>query len=417
MRLFRQVIVLLALAAAGAFLWQLLASDPGYLLITFHGWSVESTLIVAVAALLLLWLLLRSLLWLLRAPWVGWRKRQRRVARERLAGGLLALEEGRWARADKLLGKASNEPALRLPALLAAHRAAHARGDATRASALLAEAGMAGGEAHARLLSVEHLIERQQFASAAELLEHAASNDALSPRGLELRLQALVGAGRADQALDLLPALRRCKVREGDSLACIETATIAAALAQAEGIGTLLTRWKNLGRPQRLQPDLVAAFASRAAALGDADEGAAAIERALKKDWSEALAQQYGGLPHSDRRLAIRQAERWLGDHPGSPGLQLSLGLLCRSEQLWGKAEDYLLRAIGSTTEAAAWEALGGLYADQADDARARQAYANALRATRGEPSDGIRRIARGTVIDTVAEERSSMGVPRLPAA
>ncbi len=416
MSLFRQVLLLLALATAGAWLWQLLSADPGRILITFRGWSVESTLIVAVAALLLIWLLLRALIWLLRAPLLGWRRRQRRIARERLAGGLLALEEGRWARADKLLGKSARDPALRLPALLAAHRAAYARGHGERASALLAEAGMAGGESQARLITVEHLLERKQYASAAELLELASANEPLSPRGIELRLQALVGAGRAAEALDLLPELRRSKVREGDPLLAVEAATIAAALVQTDVLGVLVNRWNSLTRSQRLQPELVDAYASRAAALGDADEGAEAIARALKKSWSERLARCYGQLPHGDLPYALRQAEQWLVAHPDSRSLQLSLGRLCRRQQLWGKAEEYLLRALGGDVDADVWESLGELYAEQSDDARARQAFANAVRAARGDSCDSIRRIARGTALATVAEARSSMGVPMLPA-
>lgn len=416
MSLFRQALILLALAAIGAYLWHLAASDPGYVLVNFRGWSVETTLLVAVAALLLLWLLLRGLVWLLRAPFAAWRRQRRRIARERLADGLLALEDGRWARADKLLGKAAADSALRLPALLAAHRAAHARGDLQRASALLADAGMAGGEAAARLLTVEHLLERGQFTSAAELLEGAAGRDALSPRGIELHLRALVGAQRAGEALELLPALRRSRVREGDALLRIEAETIAAALSQAPGIEILSALWGGLSRAQRLRPDLVDAYAGRAAALGDSDAAAAAIVKAQKKHWSEPLARRFGRLEHGDRPSAIRLAEGWLEDHPDSPGLRLSLGRLCRAERLWGKAEDYLQRALGGDCDAEVWESLAELYAEREDDARARQAYANALRAGRGETSKEVLRITRQSAIDVVAEERSSMGVPRLPA-
>ncbi len=416
MNLFRQVLILLALAALGALVWHWLALDPGYVLVTFRGWSVETTLIVAVALGLLMGMLLRVLIWLLRAPFLGWRRRQRRIARGRLAEGLMALEDGRWAQADRLLGKAARDESLRLPALLAAHRAAYARGQTERASGLLADAGMAGGQTQARLINVEHLIEREQYASAAELLEHAAVTDPLSPRGQELRVQALVGAGRAVEALDLLPMLRTSKIREGEALTKLEAQTIAGALAQTEGLGVLLARWKSLSKPQRKLAELVDAYASRAAALGDADEAAAAIERALNKDWSEILARRYGSLAHSDRSLAIRRAEAWLAEHPGSPGIQLALGNLCRAEQLWGKAEDYLLRALGGDVDALVWEAMGELYAQQADDARARQAFANAIRASRGEACESVRRITRNAVVATVTEERSSMGVPRLPS-
>ena len=136
MMLFRRLLALLAIAILGAWAWQLLAQDPGYVLITLRGYSIETTLVVALAALLLFWIALRIVLWLLRLPFRHWKRRTRRIARERLAGGLVALHEGRWARAEKLLERAASDPALRLPALLGAARAAQARGDNAEAETL-----------------------------------------------------------------------------------------------------------------------------------------------------------------------------------------------------------------------------------------------------------------------------------------
>ncbi len=417
MTLFRQILLLLALAASGAFLWHALAADPGYVLVAFRGWSVETTLLVAALLALVAGFALWLTAWLLRTPFVAWRRQRRRLAQARLADGLVALEEGRWKRADKLLFKAASDPALRLPALLAACRAAQARGEDERASALLAEAGKAGGEASARLLTVERLLQRGQYASAAELLENAARSHTLPPRGLELRGRALAGAGRAVEALDLLPELRRSRAREGEALETLEREIIAAALAQSDALGSLMERWRSLSRAQRIDAAIVDAFAARAAALGDPDGAADAVVHALKKHWSEALARRYGALAHGDRPSAIKLAERWLQDQPQSTGLRLALGRLCRSERLWGKAEEYLRGALGGEGESEVWEALGELYVAQDDDGRARQAYANALRAGRGEVGLSVRRIAREPSVEVVAEERSSMGVPRLPGA
>lgn len=57
------------------------------------------------------------------------------------------------------------------------------------------------------------------------------------------------------------------------------------------------------------------------------------------------------------------------------------------------------------------------MHAAQHDDARAKHAFANALRLARGEaalpvPGRGLRELIRD---QAVAEERDPMGVPRLP--
>lgn len=420
MSLFRHALVLLALAAAGAALWYSLADDPGYVLVTHGDWAAESTLVVASLGILLAWLILQVLVWLLSSPLSLWRRQRRRIDRERLAGGLLALEEGRWARADKLLGKASRDRHLRLPALLAAHRAAFARGDSERASALLAEAGMAGGESQARLLTVEHLIERGQFESACELLDNIPDGADASPRAVELQVLALAGAGRAIDALEWLPAIRRCRIREGESLDQLERQVVAAALVQTADLDTLLTRWKSLSRANRAQPELIDAFASRADALGGASDAASAITRGLKKQWSETLALRFGLIGHDSLPKAIKKAEQWLSEHGDSHALHLTLGRLCRREQLWGKAEEHLRLALRGDVDGSAantWEALGDLYAEQSDDVRARQAYANALRAARGEDCSSVKRITKQEALPVAAEARSSMGVPLLPGS
>jgi HemY protein len=86
-------------------------------------------------------------------------------------------------------------------------------------------------------------------------------------------------------------------------------------------------------------------------------------------------------------RVEQRRAtvERWLGDHPSSPALQMGLARLARAQGDWPAAEAALHRAIAQGAGADAWEELGHGLAAQGDDALARQCYANALRAARGE--------------------------------
>ena len=118
------LIALLALALLGAWLWHWVARDPGYVLIALNGYSIETTLVVAIAAWLALWIVLWVLLLALRFPLRYLDQRRKHQSRECLAGGLVALHEGRWRRAEKLLRRAAREPQHRFPALLGAARAA-----------------------------------------------------------------------------------------------------------------------------------------------------------------------------------------------------------------------------------------------------------------------------------------------------
>ena len=130
----------------------------------------------------------------------------------------------------------------------------------------------------------------------------------------------------------------------------------------------------------------------------------------------ENLATLFGTLPPGRDGTRLPRAEGWLAAHPNSPALLLALGRLCRAQQLWGKAEDFLHRALAQGAGADAWEELGHVYAAQ-DDARAQLAYANALRATRSEaPLALTGRSLREQIADrAVAEQRNEPGLPLIP--
>jgi HemY protein len=419
MTLFWRLLALLALAALGALAWHALAEDPGYVLVMVRGYSVESTLVVAIAALAVAWLLLRVSIFLLRLPFRAWRQHARKVARERLAGGLLALHEGRWGRAEKLLTRAASDPVHRLPALLAALRAADARGDRDSVAVLRERIAQNGDALALAMFDAESLLRRDEPAAALEVMNRAGADAALPPRGIELKMRAQVRSARAQQAVALLPALRQSQLLEGAALEAFEAEVNAAALQQARDADELAQRWEGASRSQRQHPQVVGAYAERAAALGREDQAASAIEHALKKQWSEPLARLYGHVPRGQRGSPLKAAEQWLKAQPNSPALLLALGRLCREEGLWGKAEDYLHRALAQGAGGEAWEELGHSHAAQHDEARARHAYANALRVARGDatspmPGRGLRELIQD---EAVAEERTAMGVPRLPGA
>ncbi|MEO5596543.1 MAG: heme biosynthesis protein HemY, partial [Lysobacteraceae bacterium] len=160
-----------------------------------------------------------------------------------------------------------------------------------------------------------------------------------------------------------------------------------------------------------------------ASALQLEDAAASAVETALKSHWSEDLALLYGRLPFGrltsntpTSRLAT--AESWQRAHSDSPALGITLGRLSLQQHQLSKAEGYLHRAIAQGGGGIAWEELGNTHAAQGDDARARQCYANALHVARGEPAEELpgRGIKDRIFDESVIEERSELGVPRLPS-
>ena len=413
MNLYRSLLWWLALAALGALGWTWFSQDLGDVVVRFRGLTYTTTLAYFVIGWALLWFALWALVWLLKLPVQAWRRHARQLARSRLATGLEALHQGRWQRAESLLLKAAEEPLLRTPALIGARRAADGRGDVEAAArhqaALLAQDPQAAALEQATRLAAQSRHE--------DVLAALAPFASAPPAALLLQARALAGAGRAHEAQAPLNALRREQALSPAALAALELELNAAALSQAPQADLLLQRWNAL--PQRLQhaAPVVAAFALRSAGLGLEDTGAQALADALDSQWDESLVETYGRLPAGRDPQRLARAEAWLAAHAASPGLLVTLGRLCIAQKLWGKAEDFLHRALAQGAGPEAWELLGHAWTAQNDSARATLAYANALRAARGEALLSLSgRSLREQIADqAVAELRNEHGIPLLP--
>jgi HemY protein len=422
MRTWAWILLLLVLAVAAAFAWTWLAADPGFVQLRIRGTTLETSAVIAVAFLLVLWVGLAVLWRLLRWPFRAWSRSVRRRGRERLAGGLTAFAEGEYASAERDLDRAASHEAFRTPALLALARAAHERGASERANQALDAVGERGSRA-ACALRARFLIENGHADEALALLKRKAAVGELSPRGLRLLVDAALAAGDADAAMDALPALVRSHALTAEAQEALETRVLAAALAAAPDLARLDALWAGASRAERRRPELVAAFARRSAARGGVLAAKDEIETAERRGWDEELVRVYGELGPLELAARTRKAESWLAVAPASPALLVTLGRLYVQQAMWGKAEDLLSRAVAAAPSAAAWEALGDCRRGQGDAAAAAACYANALHSLRGEPVEAppsrIRQIAGGVAGDDADgfEERSEHGVPRLPGA
>lgn len=409
------LLVAAMLAAAAGYHW--LASDPGYVLVRLGSYQYETTAVVAGIALLLLWGAVGVAVRLARWPLRLWFRRERKKSRERLASGLIALAEGRYLRAEKELARATQYRELRAPALLATARAAIALGESARADAALDEAAETAPAA-ALALRARLKRERGDIAGSYRLLAAEAPTTALAPAAWVEYIEAALAVGEADAAMAALAPLARTQALAADTFAGLEARVLAAMLAAQRSADGLNTQWAGLTRAQRRVPAALSAYARRMAELGQPLPGMSEIEAYLRKDWSEPVVLAYAELAGADTGSRLRQAEGWLRQHPNSAVLLTSLGRLCVAGRLWGKARDYLERALAVAETAAAWEVLGDCHAGEGSHALAELCYRNALRVARHEASEPLPGTLPRLGVTTKAavfEERSEHGVPRLP--
>jgi HemY protein len=420
MTAYRWLLGLLAVALAAALLAWAVGNDPGYVLVERGTWRIETTAVFAAGVFIALAVIVPAAWWLLRWPLVAWSRRTRRRAREKLAQGMLALAEGRPARAGNLLHAAGRLPSLKQPALIAAVLAARQRGDTAAHGELLQKlATTEGGDVAAAVLRAEAELDDGRAGVAIELLDALDQAQRLPPAGVRVLITALARRGRARESLAMLARLKKTQVMPPAALERFEAGILADALTQATDAINLTSLWADLSRQQRRQPDVVVAFARRGAELAIGGEIHDEIESVLEKSFSDAAVDAWARLPGVDPRAKLARAEGWLVRHPNSVALLLAAGRLYRDTGQAARAEGHFKRAVSAGGGAVAWEEIAQLHQAEGDTRAALDAYANALAARRSASSPAQPTPAPALPApeaSVVPELRNEHGVPMLPA-
>jgi HemY protein len=107
--------------------------------------------------------------------------------------------------------------------------------------------------------------------------------------------------------------------------------------------------------------------------LGADDEAESLLRKALKQGYDARLVRLYGQLRSKDSAKQLQLAEGWLQQQPKDPLLLLSLGRLCLSCELWGKARDYFEASLLLQPDAENCAELARLLARLGDVGRSNQ--------------------------------------------
>ncbi|HPI97087.1 MAG TPA: heme biosynthesis HemY N-terminal domain-containing protein, partial [Gammaproteobacteria bacterium] len=118
------ILSIIALVLLAALVTPSLIKDPGYFYIRFAGYEIEMRVIVAFCLLFLFIFSLWLLIYFIRFPKRTMRNFSTNRSRKSFAKGLLALSEGRWKVAEKLLVTSTkNSPTPELGYMAAARAA------------------------------------------------------------------------------------------------------------------------------------------------------------------------------------------------------------------------------------------------------------------------------------------------------
>jgi len=377
------VLVILALigSALGA---ALLLQDSGYVIISFRGYIVEMNVWVMLLSILLLYVSVRIVIRLFRAPrQLGQAAGRYRAGRagQRLTRGVIEVAEGNFAKGERLLARAASVSESPLLNYLQAARAAHLLGQDERRDTWLKQAyENLPGAANAVLLTQAELqLDQEQYEAALATLRKIEENSPNHGHALMLLGRLYYLLQDWEHLGELLPKLRKHGRLDGGTLASWSVRVYQERLRSAADGAAVTEVWKQIPRDQRKNADLLETYYENLIRTDMHILAEKEIAAVLKREWIPALVRLYGGVEGQDSTRQLKKAEAWLTDHSDDPDLLLATAQLCLRNELWGKARSYLETAIAIRPTPDAYQEYGRLLNQLGEGDAAADAYKTGL--------------------------------------
>ena len=336
----------------GAVLVNAISQDPGYLLVTWGDWQVETSVWLALSALMLalvlLWFILRALAATLRVPralrrWLG--LRSARGAQRRADKGFAAFFEGHWDVAEKALKKAGSPDEKTLLHPLYAALAALRRGESARALALLEQAeteGLAPVSLIA-LARAECHLRAGATGEAERSLEQLSAPERKTPRAKVLRAEVAYLQRDWQPLTELLADVRQAGIAPDEQINVWERTTWIALLSEADDASIAVSVWKrapeSLKAPEQpLWPallDILRQDAQAGALQSQADALQRVLRERLQQHCEPVTLEAMICLPDKQLLKMKKALERWR-DEDSEGGC---LAVLARIARIEGNAE------------------------------------------------------------------------------
>lgn len=386
--LFTFIVLLLAV-----WLGVLMSQQSGYVLISMGHWRIETSLWLALLAIVLLFL---ALYWLWRFisgayhlphRYEQWRhQRQEHKSFQLMERGVCALLEGRWQQAETDLVKAAKAKELKFVSYLGAAKAAQEEKNISQRDKHLQKAKEHRTDDQAVALGIAQAswqLDSKQWQSALQTLKQV---NALAPKNPVILLgmmRAYVALQQWDSLQDLLPKLQKARVLDETKFLQLQLQVYNALLArsaESQHYSLLEKQWDAIPKVLREQPQLVSQYIHYLLQLQQKEKAEQILKRQLRKTKDARLLELYAQLVSADSAKQLHRAEGWLASEPNNPALLFCLGQLCARHRLWGKARSYFEAALKIEPRSAIYLAQGKVLEELGDQAAALTSYRNGLK-------------------------------------
>ena len=377
----RTLLYLLLVIVVAVLVGTLADVDPGYVLISFWGATLQTSLWVFLGGLLLFGFLLLLTLKLWRGMFntasrlQQWRK-DRTLARsiEHTSKGLLLFQEGNVERAEKfLLSGAKNQPQpavnyLHLAKVSSRHNKPEEREKYLR---LALDADKTAGAAVA-ITRAELALEKENYGECLSALK----DEPLSERVLRLKCEALKSEKSFSELGALLPQLK--KHLRSEEVVELETNIVKFTIEDPRATDEQkLAAFRGASDDVRNQSSLLVALCQT---LTNKTELEAIIRKAVKKQWQPELVELYAGLGSELAQKRLKTALGWRKQHPVDGSLSYALGRLYEYLDQSAEAKTAYQSAVDQGGHRLASERLASLYALEGEHQKSHELLSLAYR-------------------------------------
>ena len=346
--------------AFGAWLYIILGDNPGYVLVSFGNWSVETTLVAMVLFLLAVFLLLYGFYRLLgfinpiglfsSKSWLAGKRRKNAAAASE--EGMQKLLLGYWQDAYKLLVENAERVDNPVFNYLAASLAAWQRDDNASWNYCLEQASSKSRSPSPGIKTLKALLEYRsgKVEQSLAILLALDKEKPGSPYVLGLLSTIYQSVEDWEKMEALLPVLEKARVVSGEDLVKMKEKIVASTLAritsQNGGLNALTMKWEDADKKIRNGEEATLVYLEKLLEFSQHEEALSVVSGFLKSRWSDTVVLKAGYIDPPDPGTQLVLFEKWLKSRPNNSTLMLSLGRACLRNRLWGKAREYFESAL-----------------------------------------------------------------------
>lgn len=382
--------------------WLAQYNDPGYVLIGFGHWSMETSLTVFTVGLVLgffaLYSFFRLVGVLMRLP--GKMSKHRRKikfnrSQEALINGLFDVADGKWESAEKVLIKHAASSGVPLLHYLTAARAAQARGALDKRDEYLKKATEQSSDSNLTvgLTKAELLMTEQQFEQALETLTKLQSINPDHAQVLTMMYQAYQKTGDWEGLSRLLPSLQKNKILLETEAKLLQTKAYSSLLkkaAEQHDVQAVQACWDAIPEGSQALPGIANIYFAAMIAMGAGAVVEIDIIKQLGKHWDATTLELFATVESDNNERHLQTAEQWLAVYPNDPTLLKVLGKLARKAEQPEKAEQYLLKSLNIDSSVGVCQLLGELMFEKGNKEKACDYFKRGLKLVSNEVASQV---------------------------